>query len=347
MQPNTVVGGSTYPRVRPPPSHIQASYPSSLRRVMSEMHPVIRPPVSSVPPVPQLPQAILDSRGKENEFKPRVSKSRDSELMAFNIPYVPESRRRKYGYELPPHPRDAILQGKTLRHAPDSRRLNTRRDIDRQTVEMMRERLNDQSDIHLGTRKSGDFHGTMGTNYVPVDEELMRERFKQQRKQGALDLAVPHKTNVLTGSISNAPSERRGSGATLLLPDFTIIRGSMPLSAGQGIPESPEPESPHTTFEWDSPSPFGGPLFAPHWNQNWNNGRPSSLDETQSPSRKASQPELDIELAKKTRPTTLPSINNADHTSNSSEAERKRLGVILNPRDVNEVFERRFGLQVL
>ncbi|KAF8760907.1 hypothetical protein RHS01_00943 [Rhizoctonia solani] len=327
MQPNTVVGGSTYPRVRPPPSHIQASYPSSLRRrVMSEMHPVIRPPVSSVPPVPQLPQAILDSRGKENEFKPR---------------------EEKVWLRAPSAPRDAILQGKTLRHAPDSRRLNTRRDIDRQTVEMMRERLNDQSDIHLGTRKSGDFHGTMGTNYVPVDEELMRERFKQQRKQGALDLAVPHKTNVLTGSISNAPSERRGSGATLLLPDFTIIRGSMPLSAGQGIPESPEPESPHTTFEWDSPSPFGGPLFAPHWNQNWNNGRPSSLDETQSPSRKASQPELDIELAKKTRPTTLPSINNADHTSNSSEAERKRLGVILNPRDVNEVFERRFGLQVL
>ncbi|CAE6407530.1 unnamed protein product [Rhizoctonia solani] len=336
-----MVSDSGVSRVRPLPPLPQASH-SSLRRVMSETHPARRLPI---PPVPTLPQATLDAGQKENKFKPREHKPREYEPREFSIPYVPESKRRKYGYDLAPHPHDAILKGKTLRHAPDSRRLNTRRDIDYQTVEVMREHLGDQGGIHPGAIKSGGLRNGMDANYAALDQELARERLEQQRQRGALDLAVSRKTSIHSGRKSSVQNERKGSGATLLLPDFTIIRGSMPLSPGQGVPESPQPESPHAAFEWDNPSPFGGPLFAPHWNQHWNNGRPSSVDESQSASRKASQPELDIELAKKPRPSTLPS--NASHTNNLSEAERKRLGVILDPRDVNEVFEKKFGLQLV
>ncbi|CEL57625.1 hypothetical protein RSOLAG1IB_02368 [Rhizoctonia solani AG-1 IB] len=308
--------------------------------MVSENQTVRRLPV---PPVPALPQAVLDAWQKENDFKSRENNPREHEPREFIIPYVPESKRRKYGYDLAPHPHDAILKGKTLRHAPDSRRLNTRRDIDDQTAEIMREHLGDQGNIHPSALKSGGFHNAMDANYAALDEQLARERVEQRRQQGALDLAMVRKASVQSKRKSSSRTERRGSGATLFLPDFTIIRGSMPLSPGQGIPESPQPESPHATFEWDNHSPFGGPLFAPHWNQNWNNTRPSSIDETQSASRKASQPELEIELVKKPRPSTLP--GNAGHTSNLSEAERKRLGVILNPRDVNEVLEKRFGFQ--
>ncbi|KAH7345087.1 hypothetical protein B0J17DRAFT_27950 [Rhizoctonia solani] len=322
MQPSMDIGAGTGAPVRPLPPLPQPTslFPPShtLRRAMSETRTVKRRPL---PPVPALPQTLLDAWEKENWIRKPEE---------FSIPYVPESKRKKYGYDLPTHPRDAVLKGKTLRHSPDSRRLNSKRDIDHHTVEMMREHLGDQGNVHSLSMKSSGLFSPMDANYAALedhmDEGLAKATLEAHRQQGALDLAAPRKASVQSKRKSSVQSERRGSGATLLLPDFTLIRGSMPLSPGQGIPESPEPES---SFEWDNPSPFGGPLFAPLWNQTWNGGRPSSLDETRSASRKASQPELDIELAKKPRPTTLPS---SSRHANLSETERKRLGVILNPR---------------
>ncbi|EUC53928.1 hypothetical protein RSOL_019960, partial [Rhizoctonia solani AG-3 Rhs1AP] len=337
MQSSMDVGTGVGAPVRPlPPVPKPTSppvLPPSLRRTMSETRPVKRRPL---PPVPALSQGLLDAWEKENWIKKPGE---------FTIPYIPQSKRIKYGYDLPTHPRDAILKGKTLRHSPDSRRLNTKRDVDSHTIEIMREHLGDQGDTHSVTTKSS----TIDANYVALDETyrctdegLAQTNLEQQRQQGALDLAVPRKASVQSDRRSSIQTERKGSGATLFLPDFTIIHGSLPLSPGQGVPESPDPDSSYASFEWDNPSPFGGPLFAPLWNQTWNGARPFSVDEKQSASRKASQPELEIELAKKPRPATLPSDS---RHANLSETERKRLGVILNPRDVNEVFEKRFGLK--
>ncbi|KAG8762931.1 hypothetical protein FRC11_006972 [Ceratobasidium sp. 423] len=334
MQPIMGVSTDMGTRVRPLPSLPKPTPPPpppSLRHAMSETYTVQRQPL---PAVPALSPAVLDAWEKENWIRKPGE---------YSIPYIPESKRKKYGYDLPTHPRDAILKGKTLRHSPDSRRLNTKRDIDSHTAEMMREHLGDQGNIHSLAMKSSGVQSAMDANYAaPTDEGLARKILKQQRQQGELDLAVPHKANVQSERKSSIQTERKGSGATLLLPDFTILRGSMPLSPGQGVPESPDLESPHATFEWDNPSPFGGPLFSPHWNQTWDNGRPSSVDETRSASRKASRPELDIELAKKPRPATLP--RNSDHAnSDLPKTKRKHLGVILNPQDVKEEFRNKYG----
>ncbi|KAJ1311534.1 hypothetical protein OPQ81_010018 [Rhizoctonia solani] len=321
MGVSTGTGG----RVRPlPPSPPQLTSPippppSSVGRVMSETRPMRRLPL---PPEPAPPQAVLNAWEKENWIKKPGE---------FSIPYIPESKRKKYGYDLPTHPRDAILKGKTLRHSPDSRRLNTKRDIDNHTIEIMRERLGDQGDIYPPAMKSSGFRAVdanypaLNTTYSRVDEGRTKARLEQQRQRESLDLAVSRKASVQSEGKSSFQTERKGSGATMVLPDFRILHGSVPLSPGQGIPESPDPESPHAAFEWDNPSPFGGPLFSPHWNQTWNSGRPTSVEEAQSASRKASQPELDMELAKKPRPATLPSSANRANR-NLTEVERKRLG---------------------
>ncbi|CAE7063119.1 unnamed protein product [Rhizoctonia solani] len=309
--------------------------PPSLRRSMSETRKVRRKPV---PQLLALPEDVLSSWEKENWIhKPGQ----------FTIPYVPQSKRSKYGYDLPTHPRDAILKGKTLRHSPDSRRLNTKRDIDSHTIEIMREQLGDQDDIHSVAMKSSAKEANyvaLDRTYPCMDEGLSKANLEHQRQQGALDLALPRKSSIQSEPRSSTRTDRKGSGVTFLLPDFTIIRGS--LSPGQSVPESPDPDSSYGSFEWDNPSPFGGPLFAPLWNQTWNGTRPSSADEKQSASRKASQPELDIDLAKKSRPATLPS-DSIRTNDNPTKVERKRLGVILDPRDVREELEKKFCLRSL
>ncbi|QRV90788.1 hypothetical protein RhiJN_18806 [Ceratobasidium sp. AG-Ba] len=89
----------------------------------------------------------------------------------------------------------------------------------------------------------------------------------------ALDLAVP---DVLRKASLAAAS-----------------RKEEPLTADQDVPSSP-----HAPFEWDNVDPFGSsPLAGP--------SRPLSVEERHSTYRKMSQPELEIELARKPRPATL------------------------------------------
>lgn len=353
---------STGSRVRPlpplPKSGLSLPQPS-IRRVMSET----RPSKGLPRPMPALPTAIQAAWEKENE--------------AEGSTYLYMSyRRKKYG--LPAHPRDAPAHpsGRTLRPTPDSRRLNPKRDLDNSTAEVMRAHLGEQGDIHAHALALSGHYGGMDAHwaaldvaYARMDDQERAAREQEMRQRGALDLAMamPRKGSVAhsvrksstqlerkesaqADRRASAQTERKGSGVTLLLPEFTLIRGSMPLSPGQGIPTTPEPDSPHSPFEWDNPSPFGGPLFAPHWNaSHWtNNGRPVSVDEHQSASRKASQPELDIELARKPRPATvLPSAATASSSDAGSVSGngsgKKRLGVILNPGVVKDELARRFG----
>ncbi|KAF8609698.1 hypothetical protein BDV93DRAFT_503964 [Ceratobasidium sp. AG-I] len=307
-----------------PPPLPPTSYPrSAIRRVVSESRPSQRHhPIRA----PALPRLLTSAWANENEES------------------IVPCRKPKYG--LPPNPREPPSPGpklapvRTLRPTPDSRRLNTK-DFDPSTIKKMQAHLGDLGDIHAHALALSGRYGGMDAHYAALDarhaemneeDRVAWELMMQMQRASALDLAVPRKASA---------------GSTLLLPDFTLLHGAVPLSPGQGVPSSPvysvgnSPErSPHPPFEWDNPNPFGVPMSAPMFGQS----RPVSVEERHSTARKASQPELDIELARKPRPATLQAHGaDAESVNAVRTGGKKRLGVILDRPVVLDEMEKRYG----
>lgn len=296
------------------------------RRAMLERHPSKR--LSRRPPA--LSPMIQGAWTKETDYEDEI---------LFVVP-----RQKKPRLNLPPTPQN----GRILRPTPDSRRVNPKRDLDSLTTKVMREHLGELGNIHYHALALSGFHGGMDAHwaaldeaYERIDEEEQAERKAQARQRGALDLAIPH-----------AQSQYRESeGRELPLPDFTIIRGSMPVSPGQGIPSTPVPDSPRDAPEIEQPLPFRGHLFGSQWQREIvmsardGRGRPASAQENQSKSRKEARVELDIELARKQRPATVP-VGLPNSLSSEPLPRSKRMGVILDGPVVRREIKRRYGAYI-
>ncbi|KAG8690732.1 hypothetical protein FRC09_011864 [Ceratobasidium sp. 395] len=193
----------------------------------------------------------------------------------------------------------------------------------------------------LGERNKVDQHwlalnghyGGMEAHYAAyeamVEAELQNE---------ALDLAISQHARKASLDQAQISVSRKGSAVdALALPEFTIL-GATPISAAQDMPSSP-----HAPFEWDNLEPFGPTSGTSH--------RPASVEDRQSTYRKTSQPELEIELARKPRPATIQNEVRVDddaasvNTSKgcSGPGGRKRLGVILDGQAVSDEIEKRYG----
>ncbi|KAG8740089.1 hypothetical protein FRC10_004767 [Ceratobasidium sp. 414] len=223
-------------------------------------------------------------------------------------------RTRKHG--LPSNPRDIPTNfTRGLRPTPDSRRVKSRQ-IEHETIETMRSRLSGRGGVDAHWVAPNGFRGGIEAHYAAYDAAVAAEF-----KNDALDLAVSAASRRASFIDQPGPVSRRGSAAdTLGLPEFMILDGAEPLSPRQDVPSSP-----HAPFEWDTPEPF----------------RPSGSGGI----RRAG---LEIELARKPRPATLPNqaraeVMSVSTTGSASASGRKRLGVILDGPVVLSEMERRYG----
>jgi hypothetical protein len=315
----------------PPTPNTLPPHPS-LRRVVSESRPSQRPKRA---PAPVLPHVLTSAWANDTEE-------------AMGLP------RHKYG--LPANPREppspksqyciAAVASRTerarmLRPTPDSRRVKPR-ELHSSTVETMQAQLGERGDIHAHALALSGFHGGMDAHYAALEEAFaQREEDEERERMGllgahALDLAVSAASH--RASFVDLSSRKGSAASTFLLPDFTLVHGEVALSPGQGVPSSPS--SSHAPFEWDNTEPFGPSTASGAFN------RPASVEERHSTARKHSQPELEIELARKPRPATLQNHAQSDAASvrtAGSVGSRKRMGVILDGKVVLSEMDKRFG----
>ncbi|KAG9118401.1 hypothetical protein FRC07_007106, partial [Ceratobasidium sp. 392] len=296
----------------------------SLRRAVSESHPERRSKRTSA-----LPMALTQVW--------------DDDTQSENAVHNFDHRVKKYG--LPANPRDSPMPVRPLRPTPDTRRVKLRQ-LHQDTVDVMRTTVGERDLIDKHYLALNGFYGGLDAHFAAYDEvaaaEYEKEKIATELKNKALDLAVSQASERRASLVEDQATisvSRKGSAAdTLMLPEFRI--GATPISPGQDMPSSP-----HAPFEWDNIEPFGQPSLSPL--------RPVSVEERLSTYRKMSQPELEIELARKPRPATIqneakttPADDAASvKTSKSScgPGGRKRMGVILDGRVVLSEMERCYG----